>query len=82
MFRIAFDWSTGNFVVQVKTFLGRWRTVCEEDSVGTTYRRFATYAAARAWVDMIGLADALREEGKPEQQKIFHIVEQVTEMKL
>jgi hypothetical protein len=83
MFRIAFDWPTGRFVVQVRGGFLTWKTVCEDtETTKKQYRRFETYTDARTWVNMIGLADALREEGKLEQQKVFHIVEQVTGMKL
>jgi len=74
MFRIHFDHSTGEFVVQVLRYGCIWLTVCKSisgaDGCIHAPRQFPTYAEAREWVASIGLPD-LYDEQHPKSYKQF-----------
>lgn len=60
MFRIAFDYKTSCFIVQVLEWWLFWRT-CRGSSEWVPIQ-FETYAEVRCWVDSIGLSDAFVEQ--------------------
>jgi hypothetical protein len=66
MFRIAFDYKTSCFIVQVLEWWLFWRT-CLNRSEGAPIQ-FETYAEVRCWVDSIGLSDAFVEQ---ESKKVY-----------
>ena len=58
MFRIAFDPTIGQFIIQFHRWGLIWVTVQE----GGQARSFISYSEARAWVNQVGLSEGFDEQ--------------------